>query len=484
MYRFISALTFIVFLIKASNSLILQGHVDPLNYHLVVPKYLVNGQWNDAWRTIPGALMSGAFETLYLLPHLFFGYGVEAQVSSQFIHFILSLGLGSFLLFKYFKESNLVAVLAALSLLTISRGASFFFLAKNDGALALAYLACVLTYIELNREGWGNVKKIVLFSFLLGLIPAIKLNGLIYIFPIVVHFVIRHYRNWKRVGLVGITSLVVLSPFLLRNYYYIGTPFFPGLLNVFPGDSSEEMVRYYTGAMSAPLTLGTFFQNIKLIFMGKFLFLFSPLLVLVNLKKGRDSLNLPFYMMITSFIIFLGTNGGIVTDRFHFPSYFILVFFIFSTLSVEVKENQKVTKWAWILLLIILADSKLDKAIGHARKGFSLYFENSKEGLVRKVIGPSIFWEKINEDGIKKIYILSDNLSQQYYAGLNTRIIQVQHTPEANFLFHCKDADVRKLEKYRYAILWDKSGRTNPCYKKILAGELVTSHKEYKLYRL
>lgn len=486
MVRFLGIITIVVWLIKAFYSLVILDHVDALNYHMVVPKYLANGLWHEAWTTVPGALMSGVFEFLYLVPHLFFGYGVISHASCQFIHFFFSLGLGSVVLYQSLKEkSKLLAILAALSILTLSKGAIFFFFAKNDGPLALSYLCCLLLYLKLSESDWGNKKQIYLFGLLLGLIPSIKLNGLLYILPIVCHFLFYQWRNFRLVSIVSVISLTVFFPILIRNYYYIGAPFFPGLLNHFPGQATKEMVEYYTGAISAPLTLSKFFENLKLIFMGKIIFLSVPVLFVLNLVKGQKRLNLSLLFVFASFTLYLITNGGVISYRFHFPSYFALVFFIFNSLYFYTNGLEKIRPGAVVIFLVlILVDSKIDKSIKNIKRGVSLYSNYEGRSLIRKVIGPSRFWDHVTNDERKVSYILSDNLSQQYYAPTYIRIIQVQHHKDASFLFNCKNDDLFKLKKFSFALVMKENIPRNPCYELIAKKKLVDSYHIYNLYDL
>ena len=160
----------IIFTIKSFESLLIYKHVDALNYHIVIAKYIVNGMWTKAWTQIPGSLMSGLFEYLYIIPHLIFNYGLKAQASSQLLHFLFSIGCGSLLLFSLFKKENFaLACLAGISLLTISRGSSFFLYAKNDGVLALSYLATLIYFIRIKESQKTTISQSIIFGLLLGL---------------------------------------------------------------------------------------------------------------------------------------------------------------------------------------------------------------------------------------------------------------------------------------------------------------------------
>jgi len=466
----------LILIIKCLESFVVYGHVDAINYHLVIAKYLTNGLWNEAWTTIPGALMSGVFEFIYLLPHSIFGHGYRAHSTSQFLHFCFSIGLGSITLYWMLSKTNKTfASLGAISILTISKGSSFFLYAKNDGVLALAVLLLYYFYDQYCYKQDSSIKNSIILGFLLGLAPAIKASGVLYIIPIALHFTYYNFKSFKFILISSSLSILTWLPILIRNYYYNGNPLFPGLIGHINGNSSAAMIEYYSRHMSSPATLQSVLRNIFNLFTGKLIFLIVPFIVFFNIFKKNHQKNRLFYYAISSFILILIVNGGVTAIRFLFPLFFVFVYFLFKNFA-----EYKFSRSIFVFLLVgILVDSKVDKSIGRVIDDLTSN-ETHKQKIERK-IPLTKFWDKLDIHN-SRFYILSDNLSQQYYAPINMRVIQYQHHPELNFLFKCKEHDLEKLSKYHYAVIMHDLN--NPCYNMIKNSKLIASMFQYKFYKL
>ncbi|GAB4412584.1 MAG: hypothetical protein OHK0056_17810 [Bacteriovoracaceae bacterium] len=283
--------------LKFCSALVPLDAVDPLNYHLVISKYLVHGLWNEAWTTIPGSLMSGLFDFIYLIPHLVFDYGMASQISSQILHLFFGLYLGSYLVFKNLRFRNEVfALMAALSILSIARSYNFFFMAKNDGALATVYL---WTLIQLRK------KNHILLAIGMGLLPAIKMNGLLYVAPVFIFFAFENRNLWREVFKVSIISFIVFLPILMRNTYYMGNPLFPGLIKHIPGKATAEMIQYYSEFMSNPISFKTLYLNVWHLFTGKLLFLAAPIFSFINFLDMNTNEMFRFYLLCFRFVYIL-----------------------------------------------------------------------------------------------------------------------------------------------------------------------------------
>lgn len=469
----------IIFLLKTLESFVVYGHVDAINYHIVIAKYLSNGLWTEAWTTIPGSLMSGFFEFLYVIPHYIFDYGLKAHVSSQFLHYFFSLGIGSILVFNSIKNKDKVyAALAGISLLTIAKGSSFFLYAKNDGPLALSILLLYIFFERVRVKDSLSKKELITLGFLLGLAPAIKGSGILYIIPIALTFTYFHIKKPLQVLSVALIALLTWSPILFRNYYYIGNPLFPGLIEQIPGSASQAMIDYYSHHMSSKPTFISIMMNIKSLFLGKVVFLLSLVCFVKNIIDKRNDSNKVMYFLLSSFVIMMLLNGGVTAVRFLFPAYFVLVYYIFSNISKVLPKKSYVPI---ILLILCLVDSKIDKSFSRIKKMTKNYINLSEDEVIKKVIPLTAFWNHI--DPSSKSLLYSDNLSQQYYAPLNMRVIQYQHNPAAYFTKSCSsDENLEEFKMFKYALI--RADIDNPCYSLILNSQKLSTINEYSLYKL
>lgn len=479
--KFIRSLFIFMWIIKALESLVPYAHVDALNYHMVVGKYLSLGLFNDLWETVPGALMSGLFDLIYTIPNFIFGYGLIAHSSSQFLHFFFSIGLGSLLLYNYFlkKQQPLIGGIAGLLILTISKGASFLMYAKNDGVLAFALLATALYFYEFFLKcKLFNFKTALVFGVLLGINPAIKMNGVLYMTPFALSYTFLARHQIKFVFIAALTAMALWAPFLSRNYYYIGNPIFPGMISLIKGSASLGMIEYYSHCMSARVTPATFVINLKNLFLGKIVFLTTFFFVLKN--KWKSDENILFYLIFAGFLIAMAVNGGMTAIRFLFPLMFLLVLYI--ALSAKSFKNEISQKPILALIIIlILVDSKLDKSIRRivdfSKDVIALHNEKL---IVNKRIANTRLWNEIDQ---KKgtIWLLTDELSQQYYAPENLRLIQYQHNKNAQFMTGPKDQCAAKIIKFDYVLL--KNPRDLSCLDFLDKTYKKEDFMDYALYK-
>ena len=435
-------------------------HGDALNYHLVGPRFWLETSWLDMTNDLWGNFQSGLFETLYLITIGIFGNTLWGQLSSQLLHFLLGQGLAAFVLYYFFKKKNKEAIgaLAGLSILTISRSADFFLYAKNDGALASLGLILALMLFDDNFISKKGKKRNLILGTLMGLIPAIKMSGLFIVMPLSIYFVIKNYRKLSNVIITALIALIVFSPILIRNYYFIGNPFFPGLIELFPGVLTNEMKTYYLYHMSNKLSFSSFIAALKSLFTGKLIFvLFFPILF-CRLKEKK----LPLFglFVLSIFILYLLVNGGLVVERFFFICYFLITAMIFVFLSEKDFKN----KYFYLLLVLILIDSKVDKSIKRVTNFIPSYFQQEPLDIVYKYSPYASIWKGVKSTGKKEI-VISDLFAQQFYSPDSFRIHQFRGRPDAEFLGKCENSDISKLQKYSYAILAEKN--MNPCYEKI-----------------
>lgn len=456
-------------IVKLLESLVIYNHVDALNYHLVLGKYIANGYFYSVYKYVPGALFTGYFDYLYTIPNYIFGSGLVSHATSQFLHFIFGIFSSSiYLFFKIRKSDKTHAYLALLSCLLISKGSSFLLYAKNDGVLSTVFLILFVELYE-RRNNLGNYKACALFGILFGLCPSIKSNGLIFIFPLVIFYIYK-VRNFNKVFLTGVISIAIWLPLLIRNFHFTGNPFFPGLITYFPGNSSQEMINFYHAHMSNPTSFKSLLENLKLLFTGKLFFLILPILVFKN--KFR----LKYFLIICPFIILMIINGGVAEPRFLFPLYFCFIYIIFT--------DQIPSKFLPFLLVVILADSKVDKSITRIINMFSDYSNLTSTEIVRKHIPTTKIWDNIMIKNDREVFILTNTFSQSYYAPKNVRIVQTQHSPEAVFLNICNEKFFKEIAKFDYAILDTQNDGQSTCYQSITSSKILFNSGNFNLYEI
>lgn len=480
--RFFLFFVLFVFALKFVESLIPAAHGDALYYHLVIGKVWAQQGFLAAHKEVCGALQGGLIEYIYAIPQFFSLDRFYVQQVSQSMHFLFSIGVMSlFFLSYYAKENPRLAILAALCFLTISEGGGHFLLAKNDGVgPALGLFAFVL----LNQHQKFKKFDLILFSILVGLIPLIKINGLILSALLSLVFLFRtgahkkpNQQHFIHLFIVGI----LISFLLVRNWYFLESPFFPAMLKLFPGLLTERMIEVYTYFMANPISWTSFVGNLHLFFFGKLIFIFAPILFFLNLRLRNYQINQIYLVSILYFLIFLLLNGGLVVERFLFPCFFLNLYFIFESI-------RKIPVWLYkksifiVYLLLILIDSRLDLSFSSIAE----YWQ--RPGTHRQVLSAinnynTVFDDLAPQD--KSLRVISDEFNQVFHAPNSLILHSDECQIQAGFLTKCQsDQDVQKLKNYNLAVLrWARE--TNPCYQHIRkTGTFLKKVDNYEFWRL
>jgi len=472
---FLKGLFIFVFAVRFFQSLCMLKHGDSLYYHLVGGRYWVETSLLEMTESFHPFFLAGLFDYLYVIPNFIFGPTLLTQLAGQNMHFLFSMGLGALILFKYFKGSKW-AYIAPLLVLTISRSQDFFLYAKNDGVVASLGLLAALLIIEKDfLPNLKNLSRVFCIGILLGLLPAVKMYGLFASAALGLLFIYHNKKAYKEILLVAVLALLAWSPILIRNYIYLETPIFPGLLNKFPGNLTPGMIAYLTNSLNASTGFMEVLAHFKAAFMGKVLFLSAPILFILNLKFKKSG-NSFFALVLLYMFFYAGLNGGWIFDRYYFVCYFWLSFFIIKSLA-----GYELKAWAVPLLIaLILADGRVDYGITKTIKTFKLYAKAKDEReIVRKISKFTEFWDHVKPNS----YIISDRASEIFYAPSGVRMHNYTESREAEFLYHCSEDDVHELSPYTYAII--ERSLENPCYDLIRKkGKLLHKVFNYKLYLL
>ncbi|MFT6069543.1 MAG: hypothetical protein ACJAT2_000991 [Bacteriovoracaceae bacterium] len=471
--KFILNLLILVFSIRFLQSFCMLKHGDSLYYHLVGGRYWVETSLIEMTKSFHPFFLAGLFDYLYVIPNFFFGPTLLTQVVGQNMHFMFSMGLGSFILFNYFRGS-IWAYLGPLLILTISKSQDFFFYAKNDGVVAsLGLLAAILIIEKDSIKRLTGYYRFAIIGILLGLLPAIKMYGLFASASLGLVLIYLNYKEWKKILLVCVLGLLTWSPILIRNYIFLDTAIFPGLLNRFPGNLTEGMIAYLTNSLNASVGFAEVLSHLRAAFMGKIVFLLSPALFIFNYKFKKIG-NLYLILVFLFMAFYGGLNGGWIFERYYFVCYFWLSLFLVKSLS-----QYELKRWMIpLLLVLILVDGRVDLGVSRISKTFKLYLTaKNSTAVVRKISKFTEFWDFVEPNSL----VLSDRASEVFYAPAGVRLHNYTESREAEFIYRCKEENLVQLKAYSYFI--KERNLENPCYQKILEkGTLLHQVFNYKLY--
>jgi hypothetical protein len=222
-------------------------HYDAITYHLGVPKYyLLEGAISyipyDSCSNFPFLA-----EMLYTL--CFFAAGQKAaQLSSVFMYILTACALYEFA--KTFIR-EMPPWLPMLFYSVIPSGMTFTVYYGSD--IHLAFYVIITLYVFFLWEQHRRPFFLVLLGLFAGACLSMKYAALAYIPLLLVigtGFVAGKskkffVKQWLcSLAICGTAALVVFGPWLVKNYLYVGNPFYPGFFNLFGGtDMNLEMYR-------------------------------------------------------------------------------------------------------------------------------------------------------------------------------------------------------------------------------------------------
>ncbi|MBI9074447.1 MAG: hypothetical protein JEZ02_03470 [Desulfatibacillum sp.] len=204
---------------------------DALIHHLAIPKiWLRSGGMCE----IPWAPYSYHPMNLQLLywACLFF----KSDIAPKFVNMAFGLGTG-LLIFSYLRTrvSLAWAGFGSLFFLTVPVILKLQTTVYVDLGLAFFISASVLVLLKWMDQGYGFNRWLVLAAFCMGLAVGTKPNGLLawgLVCMLLVFFAARDnaQSQWKAIwwgGLFFLITLLVVSPWYIKNYLLTGNPFYP-----------------------------------------------------------------------------------------------------------------------------------------------------------------------------------------------------------------------------------------------------------------
>ena len=206
---------------------------DALTHHLAVPKLYINhgGIYEIPFMAFSYYPMN--LDLLYMIP-LYFGN----DIAPKFIHFGFGL-LAAFLIYYYLKTraSRLYGLLGALFFLSIPIIVRLSITVYVDlGEICFSFAALFFLFEWLRKD--YKTKYLVLSGVMCGLALGTKYTGLVTLFllTLFVPFLYSRRNKGKKIGFfkpVGfgvlflLISLIVFSPWAIRNYHWRGNPIYP-----------------------------------------------------------------------------------------------------------------------------------------------------------------------------------------------------------------------------------------------------------------
>jgi hypothetical protein len=219
---------------------------DGLIHHLAIPKlWLLNGGFYEIkWSVFSYYPMN--IDLLYLIPLYF-----HNDMIPNFIH--MGFGIGtSWLIFRYLSDkfnrvAGLLGVLVFFSTPIVLRMST---VAYVDLGLAFFTTTSILAYLHWRSNDYNENKWLFISSCAMGLALGTKYNALIAWFLLLLAIIFFYSRDkktqWPAVrygGIFFIISLLIFSPWLIKNTILTGNPLFPlfnGFFNAIINNVANE----------------------------------------------------------------------------------------------------------------------------------------------------------------------------------------------------------------------------------------------------
>ncbi|WP_319410115.1 phospholipid carrier-dependent glycosyltransferase [uncultured Desulfosarcina sp.] len=226
---------------------------DALTHHLAVPKLWIEDGFFKELPSIPFSYYPMNLDLLYSIP-LIFGN----EIVPKYIHFAFGL-LTAYLIYSHLRSrlDQFYALLGALFFLSIPVIIKLSTTAYVDLGLIFFTTATLFMLIEWAESGFSS-KHLVLAALSCGLALGTKYNGLIVLFLLTcaVPFLYlrgRSDRIFKTIPLNQLKalgwgvffftlSLLVFSPWMIRNINLTGNPIYPLYNNIFSNPSEHPSV--------------------------------------------------------------------------------------------------------------------------------------------------------------------------------------------------------------------------------------------------
>jgi 4-amino-4-deoxy-L-arabinose transferase-like glycosyltransferase len=220
---------------------------DALIHHLAIPKlWIMHGGFYE----IPWAVYSYYpmnLDLLYLVP-LYFGN----DIIPHFIH--MGFGIGTAVIIYYYLKGRLnhiAGLSGALIFISTPIIIRLSTMAYVDLGLVFFITASILAFLRWRESEYRHHKWFLISSVAMGLALGTKYNALVAWFFFTLALVFIYSRDsgnqWKAVmyGLIFfVISLIVFSPWLIKNIILTGNPLYPLFAGIFNSNAGGESGTY------------------------------------------------------------------------------------------------------------------------------------------------------------------------------------------------------------------------------------------------
>ena len=311
---------------------------DALIHHLAIPKlWLENGGFYEIkWADFSYFPMN--VDLLYIIPLYF-----NKDFIANFIH--MSFGIGTALLIYHYLNNRISRIAGLLGIFVFLSTPIVFRLSTQayvDLGLTSFITASILSFIRYRDGEFKELKWLFLSSVAMGLALGTKYNALIaWIFlSLVVVFVYSRdtKKQWRAIGngvIFFAISLLVFSPWLIKNIILTGNPLYPLFKDFFNiSGTTNEIITCFTA--STDTNMG-FFKMREMLYGENF---GETLLIPIRIFfQGQDNSSRYFDGVLNPILIIL-PPFALMNKSFYRDKLFFISFAIFFILTVFFLEQK------------------------------------------------------------------------------------------------------------------------------------------------
>ncbi len=381
-------ITLIIFLLALISSIAILSCVPPvskdaLTHHLAVPKLYLNHGGIYEIPSLEFSYYPMNIDLLYMIP-LYLGNDILAK----YIHFIFAL-LTGWLIFDYLKRTinNLSALFGALLFLSIPIIVKLSVTVYVDLSLVFFSTASILFLLKWAEKDF-QLKYLIISALSCGFALGTKYNGLIVLFllTLFIPFIYSKYfqdstRSQYRAIYYGafflFISLLLFSPWLIKNFIWTNNPLYPLFDNWFNPANVDSIY-----------SIGPFAQRRMLYQESLWETLLIPLRIFFqgqdNNPRYFDGKLNPFLVILPFFAFYGRKNDPSELQReikilFAFSILFLL--FAFFMRDMRIRYITPI-----IAPLVILSVFGLDKIYRFEKKEYSETSKKIRIGLVSMLV--------------------------------------------------------------------------------------------------
>ena len=309
---------------------------DTLIHHLAIPKlWLKNGGFYEIkWADFSYFPMN--IDLLYLIPLYF-----KKDFIANFIHMGFGIGI-ALLIYHYLRNriSRIAGLLGILVFLSTPIVVRLSTQAYVDLGLTFFTTASILAFICYRDGEFKEFKWLFLSSVTMGLALGTKYNALIVWFFLSLAIVFVYSRDtkkqWKAIEcgfIFFLISLLIFSPWLIKNIILTGNPLYPLFKGIFNINSATPGG---TGSISGDTSIG-FFKMREMLYGENF---WETLLIPLRIFfQGQDN-SVRYFDGVLNPVLIILSPFAFMNKSFYRDKLFFISFTIFFILTVFFLEQK------------------------------------------------------------------------------------------------------------------------------------------------